>query len=442
MKFKITKSLLSAIAFGTFWVASWGSAQALPICAPTYTIGDVSGTTTVTLVANCTPDPSKVIDASSGYNWTEDSAPASIGIGSQYSEPVLTANTHTYNVSAKNTGDSTLGAVASILVNAAPPYYPTCSLSASTTTVAAGASVTLLPNCENVYPNESLSWYSGPGNGTYSQMINPPGGIVFPSGPTTTYYVVGANDYGDAASNSVSVTVTAAVTPPSCGSISPSTPSLTVGSSQGLSVSCSNSPTGYTWRVGGTTLTSCTTNTCTVPAANLPSASAYTASVTASNAGGPSNTVSTTITVTASTSGGGGAPAGCTIVPASWPGNGVQIGYTPIQTMNNGQQFAFQFTVAANVSQTSQIEYPNPPNVGKLLVVSTTPCGFATPVGAACSASAAGNNPGVTWNTTGTAPRGQCKLTGGTTYYFNVRNATTPTGADQCTGTCQYYFGK
>ena len=38
MKFKITKSILSAIAFGTFWVASWGSAQALPICAPTYSI--------------------------------------------------------------------------------------------------------------------------------------------------------------------------------------------------------------------------------------------------------------------------------------------------------------------------------------------------------------------------------------------------------------------
>ncbi len=534
MKFKITKSILSAIAFGTFWVASWGSAQALPICAPTYSIENNAGTATVILTANCTPYPNSTIDANSGYYWTKNNSSVTGVTGgsgngtSQYSEPATPgADGQTYGVVAtESNGVSTSSnSVALVTVSAnAPTYYPTCLLSASTTTITAGAPVTLTPACQGAYAN-SLDWYSGPGNGTYSQMTSPPGGIVFPSGPTTTYYVVGANDYGDSASNLVTVTTAAPLS--ACSSISPSSQSVTLGSgSSSLSASCSNSPTSYVWKLGSTTL-SCTTSTCIVPAGSLPSATTYNVTVTANNAGGTgtaaasatitvssqplsactsispssqsvtlgsgSSSLSATcnnsptsyvwtlngnplsctgstcsvpaaslpsattynVAVTANNAGGSGTtaasatitvtgsppPAGCTIIQANW-GNSVQIGVTPLQTMNNGQQFAFTWPIGANIVETSQLLYSSLST--HLLTVSTTPCGFTAPVGGIAACSVSGANPAVSWNTTGTVLRGQCPLVAGTTYYFNVRNATTPTGADNCpAGTsCTYYFGK
>lgn len=67
-----------------------------------------------------------------------------------------------------------------------------------------------------------------------------------------------------------------------CTAITPAAPAVTLGAASPLlTATCNNSPTSYAWKVGTTTLTSCTGSTCTVPAASLPAAGSYSVTVKA-----------------------------------------------------------------------------------------------------------------------------------------------------------------
>lgn len=447
MKSRLIKTISSGIAVAAFWLASWGSAQAGgPVCAPTYSIALMNGTDTMVLEANCTPDPLNLIDAMTGYSWTKNGSSVTGVTGgsgngtSEYSEPVTGANGQTYGLVATETynGVSTSNNIAPVTVNVTLPYYPTCSLATSvspttyTANIPTGGSVTLVPSCQNVYPNNSLNWYSAPGNGIYSPLPNPAGGIVSPTATTTTYFVVGANDYGDSASNIV--TVTTAVAPPplsACTFISPASQSVTLGSgSSSLSATCSNSPTAWVWKLNGSPIGGCGTgsSTCTIPSTSLTSTSSpYAVTVTANNAGGTGITAaSATITVTGSTS---GAPAGCTIQNVNWP-SGFSLGVNPKITMNNGQAYAFQisnFPARGTVSVGTIYA-----NAHLYASISTSPCNFSQSLETSfCAGTSTVNDPTI-WTNSLTTTRRVCNMTAGQTYYLNLKNASSATGPDTC----------
>ncbi len=130
---------------------------------------------------------------------------------------------------------------------------------------------------------------------------------------------------------------------------------------------------------------------------------------------------------------------GCTVKDLNWP-SGLDLHTTPLQNMGNGQMYAFK--IANFPSRTYVMSSINYSTVDKYITISETPCDFSTaPAAVSCAAQASNHNP-ILWNVSNTVANGICSLTPGKTYYFNVKNASTRTGAETCAAgqACTYYL--
>lgn len=257
-----TGAMLSILLLGV------GLAQAdptPPICSPNYTVD--AAASSVILTANCAPEPGKSINFGDGYSWTRTAATPPSGVAGtasvlsgltagQITQSAANADGATYAVQAMHSDGAGFGSSSSVKVKFASPD---CSLNIQKAGAAPGASVnvapgnpvTLLPACLGA---NSLDWYSAADSAPYSHIIAPPGGVVFPLAALTKYYVVGINEYGDSASN----TVTATTAPPltGCAITSPSA-SRTVGYLTGstFTASCTGgTPTSFAWTLTGSSV--------------------------------------------------------------------------------------------------------------------------------------------------------------------------------------------
>lgn len=115
--------------------------------------------------------------------------------------------------SADANGNLTVTCAADTAPAPTPTGAPVCSLTASPTTISAGATSTLIATCSPVAT--SYAW-TGSGAGTFTA-----GGTVSPSN-TTTYTVIGTNDIGPGNTASVVVTVSSTT---SSGTVAPTSTS-------------------------------------------------------------------------------------------------------------------------------------------------------------------------------------------------------------------------
>ena len=328
MSAKWARVMLAGLLLGA------GLAQAAgtpPVCAPTYSINPAIPATaiasavaeSVTLAANCTPDKGKSINFQTGYAWTWDGGGAVTPVTGTLTSGIITqtpaqANGKTYSVKAKNVGVGEALSVNAGTVTVFVDAPVACDLKvqqadgtlSSTTpaapaTISRGAPATLVPTCVGA---DTLEWYSKVGANPDFHMLPPPGGVVFPLAATTTYYVVGSNDYGDTASNTVTINTESALA--GCA-ISPASANKTVNATaQMFTAVCSGTTaaTTYAWTITGGAGGAGSSYT---TAANLAS-NTYTVGLTASNAGGSSSSASATLTVSNVA-----APSGCSISPTS-----------------------------------------------------------------------------------------------------------------------------
>ncbi|CAN5362120.1 hypothetical protein BH11PSE11_BH11PSE11_20540 [soil metagenome] len=188
------------------------------------------------------------------------------------------ADSFTYNA----TGAAGTSNVRTVTVNIAAPTPPSCTLTASPTSIAAGGSSTLTASCT---PSAtSYAWTnSGFGAGTSGGTVSP--------GATTTYTVIGSNAGGAGNTASATVTVTAApLATPTC-TLTATPSSITAGGSSTLTASCSPAATSFTW-----TNTGFAGN---ADSGNVSPTSTTTYSVAGTNAAGTGSPASVSVTVTA-----------------------------------------------------------------------------------------------------------------------------------------------
>jgi hypothetical protein len=232
--------------------------------------------TAVKLTATCTP-------AATTFNWSNTGFTNKVATGS-----VKPASTTTYSVSGSNANGT--GSVANVVVSVVKPAPPSCSLTASSTNVVAGNSVTLTAKCIPV-----ASSYVWTNTSFASQAAT---GAVKPT-TSTTYSVSGVNAGGTGEVAKATVTVTnpkplapSQLTSPS-GVVTTATPAFSWNAAAGATsytlklVSPSNSMvlkmSAASWGCGNGT------GVCAVkPAQALQGNVTYTWSVIASNAAGDS----------------------------------------------------------------------------------------------------------------------------------------------------------
>lgn len=194
-----------------------------------------------TLTASCSP-------AATLYSWTNSGFASTASSGS-----VSPTSTVTYSVVGTNAaGDSTS---ASVTVTVNQP--PTCTLSASPTTINRGESSTLTTTCTPAAT--SYSWTNAPFSTTTSS------GSVSPT-TTTTYSVQGSNASGTGSSTSATVTVNQPALPVCTLTATPAL--INLGETSDLATSCTPAATSYVWTnttfassaSGGTVSPTATTN--------------------------------------------------------------------------------------------------------------------------------------------------------------------------------------
>lgn len=199
-----------------------------------------------------------------------------------------------------------------------------------------------------------------------------------------------------------------------------------------LTVSCASGspPTSYTWTSsgGGPVIPVNSGNPYTV---NFPnSGGPFTYSATASNsAGGPIATNSVDITVSPAGSGGGGDPT----CPAPPTGLAVtetaqNLGTKKTYTYGANKAYAVRFTAGNNsFGSVGWIMPSGVPLISQLVSISRCPGDFTKTF--PCGSFGTQN---TLWSTSGAPVSYACPLTVGQTYYVNVRNNVTSTGADSC----------
>ncbi len=228
------------------------------------------------LKASCTP-------AADSYIWTGGICGS---VSTENCTDLRTATT-TYTVTGKNAGGTGTPVSATVTITNAPttPSNPTCTLTASPSTIAAGGSSTLIASCSPTATSYSWTGAGCAGLSGSSCSVSP--------ATTTSYSVTGSNAGGTASPRSVTVTVgEAASSVPVCSLKAPygvatiSSP----GDSITLTAECTQSPTSYNWT--GTGCEAIKGSSCTAaPTANT------TFSVTGTNSKGTSNASSLTVTV-------------------------------------------------------------------------------------------------------------------------------------------------
>ncbi len=235
---------------------------ARPVCALSASPASITDGASTTLTATCT--------GATSYAWVN--APT---LGSASSGVVLPHTTTTYTVVATNAGGSTN---ASTTVTVAPPApIPTCTLTASPSTVAAGGSVTLTSSCLGA---TSYIWTNAPG-------VSGSTATVFPK-VTTTYSVAGKNATGTGAPASATVTIATLMVVPTCTVIA--TPAkVAAGGASTLTATCTGA-TSYAWSDGSASLPATTSSITVTPSRTK------TFTVTGTNAKG-SGTAKVTVAV-------------------------------------------------------------------------------------------------------------------------------------------------
>lgn len=312
-----------------------------------------------------------------------------------------------------------------------------CSISGNNTSQQSPASpstlITLTASCSAGAQPISYQWtIAGIPVGTNPLATSPTA--------NTTYVVTPSNSAGTGSGMSTTVYVgpqsgggTAA--PGSCFvSQSPNTTSsaVTAGTNVSLSVTCStgNAPTSCSWS-GGIGSTSCFVNV--APQATT------TYTVTASNSGGSAPAVSSQVNVSGSTS---TPPPStgqdfCTSSDLRYTINWPASGQVRPQTSGFGnQRVAFKIVVPTTFSPALNInhlgfvslsEVPGTPTTPREITVSKNSCDFQSSSYIYNGTGYAGVSPSVSFtvnNPTGYfAVGGDFNLTGGETYYVNVRNS-------------------
>lgn len=247
-----------------------------PSCTLAASATSVVPGTAVKLTATCNPAATK-------YNWTNSGLAATAATGN-----VTPTATTTYSVSGTNANGTGAAANATVTVVLPPP--PVCSLSASSTTIKKGASVTLTAKC--IPAATSYVWTN---SGIGAKLAT---GSVKPE-TTTTYSVSGVNAAGPGQAARTTVTVTDPVPLAPSQLVAPS--GQIANSTPAFSWNASAYATDYTLRITTSTSTvivkmaansvGCPagSGTCLVkPASALPSNVVHNWSVMASNASGSS----------------------------------------------------------------------------------------------------------------------------------------------------------
>lgn len=352
---------------------------------------------TVSLVANCNP-------AATSYAWTNTPPAFTATTASGTVTPTATTQ---YTVVGTGSGGASSPASATVTVQA-----PACQLVANPAVVDMGMSSQLTATCTPAA--SSYSW-SDPACETTQAVCT--------ATPQTTgvhtYTVSGTNATGTGALAQTTVTVAV----PIC-TLTPSPASIFAGSSVSLVASCTPIATQYQW---------------SDPACNSASASCVvspatttTYMVTGSNTSGAGSPVSASVAVTQP------GQVQCSIVDVTWSA-GLNLRTTPQKTMNRGQAIAYRLTIPVGMPRHFSGIYYMTSGSGQL-GVSTAPCDW--PNDLLLNNCGTVNKEPALIITAGTET-GACQLQGGSTYYFNIKNAKTWNGEDSCQAgaVCTHYFG-
>ena len=249
----------------------------VPSCSPTQSPpGPVNPGTSITLAANCTGTPTS-------FTWTLNGAVVGTGPTLPLNAP---AQTSTYVVTATNPSGTSTPQPITVQVTAV--QVPACSpTQVPPGQVSPGTAVTLQSNCTN--NPTSYSW-------TLNGAVVGTGATLPLTAPntTTTYQVSATNAAGASPPQSITVQV-AAIQVPTCAAAQNPPGQVNVGTPITLTATCTNSPTSYSWTLGGTVL-----GTGAVLALNAP-AQSTTYTLVAANAGGSSTPTQVTVQVDATT---------------------------------------------------------------------------------------------------------------------------------------------
>jgi hypothetical protein len=387
----------SAQASATYSVTASCTLAAKP---STIGLGDSS-----TLTASCTP-------AATGYNWN-----GACAVGNTTNNCTVTpAVTTPYTVTGTGTNTATGGATVTVT-------QPSCTLTATPSTIGLGDSSTLAAVCS---PAVTVYNWNGACAGTGNTC-------------TVTPVTTGANPYTvtGTGANTATGGATVTVAPPSCTLTADYTTIAPNGTST-LTASCSPAAASYAWTGGTCAGNPTNTNTCTV---TLASGSVdYT--VTGSNAAGTSTAAVAKVTVIT--------PGICAQSNTNYQFNFPSDFGKNFQTlMSRGQSVSFQFTTGA--AGRSGVLGKEMSNVGSLtqtfMSVSASQCDFIQPNPSAwdgCSLSGPIFSLRYIVEDVNSNTYGSCSLKPNTTYYVNHRNENfTQPGVDTCPAgaTCGFLFG-
>lgn len=213
--------------------ASFGSAPAptVPACTLSASAVVLNAGEAVTLTPSCTP-------AATSFVWT-GGACAGSSAAQCVDRPVQAT---TYTVAGLNGGGT--GTPASVSVDVSSTQRPTCTLSATPSSVVSGGVATLSALCTPT--PTSYVWTGGSCAGATgaSCVVNPTS--------TTSYSVAGVNSLGTGATSVATVTVTGGDTPtqrPVC-TVTASPASVTTGGASTLNAVCSPAASAYVWTGG------------------------------------------------------------------------------------------------------------------------------------------------------------------------------------------------
>jgi hypothetical protein len=318
---------------------------------------------------------------------------------------------------------------------------PTCTVSGPTTGTL-GSPITLTANCTPAAKN--WAWTSTASGGGCGGAANQSCQDTQNVGGTVTYKVTGSNDNGTGPQSLGSAVVWSNIVAAPSGCSITGLPSGTQTSpySYNLGVSCGGgAPTAWQWSVGSTATTS----------QIIGSISATTTfKVIASNSGGAAPQVSATISV--GSGGGGGGPISCSGFAATRVidikfGNSIQAYTANYGGFGSNEALVVTFTTSTVTTSTSTgyiqaVEYVDP-ITARTGTLSDQPCDFSNGLPKVGGGNAAFINDVGPWSsfTLGTTKNGYPTLLPGKQYFFNISNASCPSGSCNMVITMHKPFG-